>query len=40
VPEYRETGELLSRVRRELARPPKVKIPDLSWTLAIFERKG
>jgi uncharacterized membrane protein HdeD (DUF308 family) len=30
VPEYRETGELLSRVRRELARPPKVKIPDLS----------
>ena len=29
-PGYRDTEELLSRVRRELARPPKVKIPDLS----------
>jgi uncharacterized membrane protein HdeD (DUF308 family) len=29
-PGYRDTEELLSRVRRELARPLKVKIPDLS----------
>jgi uncharacterized membrane protein HdeD (DUF308 family) len=27
---YQETEELLSRVRLELARPPKVKVPDLS----------
>lgn len=29
-PGDQETEELLSRVRRELARPPKVKVPDLS----------
>jgi tetratricopeptide (TPR) repeat protein len=30
APDYRETRELLSRVRQELASPPKVEVPDLS----------
>jgi uncharacterized membrane protein HdeD (DUF308 family)/tetratricopeptide (TPR) repeat protein len=30
VPGYRETGELLARVRQELTTPPKVGVPDLS----------
>jgi tetratricopeptide (TPR) repeat protein len=29
-PDYRETGELLARVRQEFASPPKVEVPDLS----------
>jgi outer membrane protein assembly factor BamD (BamD/ComL family) len=29
-PDYRDTEELLSRVRRELAPPPTAKVPDLS----------
>lgn len=29
VPGYRETGELLARVRQELTSPPKVEVPDL-----------